>query len=125
MIVAGRTVLDRYEPVKGRDRITHVWRCYADIITFKSEPLANPRAGSESPMFDVVVPAVGGLAQIVCRPLPSIAFDHVGRGEKPGNLDREREGRVARVFLPAVLSRHRAVAHEVARRPLNHWDETI
>ena len=51
--------------------------------------------------------------------------EDVGGGEEAGHLDREREGRIAGILLPAVLPGHRAVADEEARRLLDHRQEAV
>ena len=76
-------------------------------------------------MLDLVIPAVGGFAQIARPLLPSAGFHDIGRREKPGDLDREREGRIARVLLPAVLARYRSVAKQIPRCSCDHGEEPV
>ena len=66
--------------------------------------MAKPGVRGVGPALDHAVPKIGRLQQeigigSVAEPAPDIGRDH-----EPRDLDREREGRIAAVLLPAVLT---------------------
>ena len=73
----------------------------------------------------MVVPEIGGLAQIAGAVGVVDAVGDVGGGEQGGDLDGKREGREAAILLPAILAGHRPVLHDEPRSAAHHRPEAV
>ena len=101
----GRPVLDRHEAVERRCRVGRVGRRDAHVVALDAQLLRERRTGGIGPVLDQAVPDIGGLAQIGGLLLARRSVGEIGGGQKRGDLDREREGRIAAILLPSVLRR--------------------
>src|SRR6266436_4019995 len=120
MGLAWGTILDRHKAVGWRGGFRRFGRADANIITLDASLPADRRARDIGPALDLIVPDIGGLAQVHgCRLLAHLIGD-VGCGEERRDLDSECEGRVAAILLPTVLAGDRTVADDKSRGAKHH-----
>src|ERR1017187_2655137 len=119
-----RAVLDRNKSLVGRSRLTLFRRSNAHIIPSDIVLLGQLGAGHIDPALDVVVPRVGRFAQINGSLGLALHFRHIGGGQQGRNFGSQRERRVARILLPTVLLRDRAVVDYVGGGAAHHRPET-
>ena len=108
------------KPSVRRGAVGDLGRSDPDVVAGDAGLGGYRVARDEGPALDLVVPGVGGLAQVTRVLVTHMEVEDVRRRKQCRDLDREREGREAAVLLPAVLPRHRPVAHDVAGRLLDH-----
>src|SRR5215207_11448494 len=118
--LVGRAVLDGHEAPFGRSGVGHLRRRDAHVVALDAHLPREFRPRAVSPTLDVVVPGVGGLAQVARGRRLARALREVGGLQQRRDLHREREGREAAVLLPTVLLRDGAVAHDVGGGPAHH-----
>ena len=73
-----------------------------------------PRGG---PLIQVRLDPVGVVLQKAAQLSRTVVPHDLARAQQRRDHHRQRGRRVARVFLPALLLRHRRIAHQKARRP--------
>src|SRR5580700_566792 len=112
-------VLYGYKSVSERRRALRLRWSDSDVIAYHADLSREVRAGGVGPAFNVVIPIVRRPAQVRRDGLFSNQARYVRRRQQSGNLHRQRERRIARVFFPTILLRNRAVADQEPSRATN------
>ena len=115
-----RPVLDRHESVTRGRGIRPIRHRHADVIAVDAVLMRQFRSRTIQPSFDAGVPGVGRLAQIVGCRLVRCRIGQIGGDQQRGDFGCDREGRIARLFFPAILRTHGTIPREKCRRSPHH-----
>src|SRR5207249_3181259 len=119
-ILSERPVLYRDKRRRGHVRVRPVCGRDSDIIALDCHFLREFSLGNVGPAFDVLVPYICRLSEIVRQPKVALLLGKLCSSEQCSYLSSQCEGRVAAVLLPPVLLSNRSVPGQICRRPLYH-----
>ena len=106
-----RTILDGHKALQRRGCAIGVGG-NANVVAFHPDLPCEIAVNRIRPTLDVIVPGVGGVAEIFCRNFFAEEIGNICSGKQCCDFNREREGRISAVFFPSILLRDRAVAHD-------------
>src|SRR5438132_914574 len=97
----------------------------AHVISLDAALLREVAILRVAPALYIVIPAISRLTQVRGRFLLSDSIAKVGGCQQSGNFNRQRERRVAGVFLPAVLLSDWTVSHNKFSCTLHQFPPTL